>query len=51
LPEFKDGKPTGAYTINPDIVAMGLSPCSLYLVWYIKKEKSLALGGAFMKCL
>jgi 23S rRNA maturation-related 3'-5' exoribonuclease YhaM len=25
LPEIKDGKPTGAYTINPEIVAMGLS--------------------------
>jgi len=32
LPEIKDGKPTGAYTINPDIVAMGLSLRSLYLV-------------------
>jgi hypothetical protein len=25
LPEIKDGKPTGNYTINPEIVAMGLS--------------------------
>ncbi len=32
LPEIKDGKPTGAYTINPEIVAMGLSLRSLYLV-------------------
>ena len=32
LPEIKDGKPTGTYTINPEIVAMGLSLRSLYLV-------------------
>ncbi len=32
LPEIKNGKPTGAYTINPEIVAMGLSLRSLYLV-------------------
>jgi hypothetical protein len=32
LPEIKDGKPTGAYTINPEIVAMGLSLRSMYLV-------------------
>ena len=32
LPEIKAGKPTGAYTINPEIVAMGLSLRSLYLV-------------------
>jgi len=32
LPEIKDGMPTGAYTINPEIVAMGLSLRSLYLV-------------------
>jgi hypothetical protein len=32
LPEIKDGKPTGAYSINPEIVAMGLSLRSLYLV-------------------
>ena len=32
LPEFKDGEPTGAYTTNPEIVAMGLSLRSLYLV-------------------
>ncbi|MDD1745319.1 MAG: hypothetical protein LUQ20_05850 [Candidatus Methanoperedens sp.] len=32
LPEVKDDKPTGAYTINPEIVAMGLSLRSLYLV-------------------
>ena len=32
LPEIKDGKPTGAYTINPEIVAMGLSLRSLSLV-------------------
>jgi hypothetical protein len=32
LPEVKNGKPTGAYTINPDIVAMGLALRSLYLV-------------------
>src|SRR5574341_1413388 len=25
LPEIKDGVPTGAYTINPDIVAMGFA--------------------------
>jgi len=32
LPEIKDGKPTGAYSINPEIVAMGLALRSLYLV-------------------
>ncbi len=32
LPEVKEGVPTGAYTINPDIVAMGLALRSLYLV-------------------
>ena len=32
LPEIKAGMPTGAYTINPEIVAMGLSLRSLYLV-------------------
>ncbi|NJD51467.1 MAG: hypothetical protein FIB07_01210 [Candidatus Methanoperedens sp.] len=32
LSEVKDRKPTGAYLINPDIVAMGLSLRSLYLV-------------------
>ncbi|MDP3106212.1 MAG: UPF0175 family protein [Candidatus Methanoperedens sp.] len=32
LPEVKNGMPTGAYTINPEIVAMGLSLRSLYLV-------------------
>jgi hypothetical protein len=32
LPEIKDGKATGAYSINPEIVAMGLSLRSLYLV-------------------
>ncbi len=32
LPEVKDGEPTGAYTTNPDIVAMGLALRSLYLV-------------------
>lgn len=32
LPEIKDGVPTGAYTINPDIVAMGLALRSLYIV-------------------
>ncbi|MDO8725736.1 MAG: HD domain-containing protein, partial [Candidatus Methanoperedens sp.] len=32
LPELKDGMPTGSYTINPEIVAMGLSLRSLYLV-------------------
>jgi hypothetical protein len=32
LPEIKAGKPTGTYTINPEIVAMGLSLRSLYLV-------------------
>jgi HD superfamily phosphohydrolase YqeK len=32
LPEVKDGMPTGAYSINPEIVAMGLSLRSLYLV-------------------
>jgi hypothetical protein len=32
LPEVKDGMPTGAYTTNPDIVAMGLALRSLYLV-------------------
>lgn len=32
LPEIKDGEPTGAYTINPDIVAMGLALRSFYLV-------------------
>jgi len=32
LPEIKNGEPTGAYTINSDIVAMGLSLRSLYLV-------------------
>jgi len=32
LPEIKAGKPTGSYTINPEIVAMGLSLRSLYLV-------------------
>jgi len=32
LPEIKNGEPTGAYTINPEIVAMGLSLRSLYLV-------------------
>jgi len=32
LPEIKDGVPTGAYTVNPDIVAMGLALRSLYLV-------------------
>jgi hypothetical protein len=32
LPEIKNGKPTGTYTINPEIVAMGLSLRSLYLV-------------------
>jgi hypothetical protein len=46
LPEIKDGKPTGAYTINPDIVAMGLSLRSLYLVsqyipFLIKKRRLL----------
>jgi hypothetical protein len=28
----EDGEPTGAYTINPDTVAMGLALCSLYLI-------------------
>ncbi len=32
LPEIKDGKLTGTYAINPEIVAMGLSLRSLYLV-------------------
>lgn len=32
LPEVKDSVPTGAYTINPDIVAMGIALRSLYLV-------------------
>jgi hypothetical protein len=32
LPEVKDGMPTGTYTINAEIVAMGLSLRSLYLV-------------------
>ncbi|MDO9098753.1 MAG: HD domain-containing protein [Candidatus Methanoperedens sp.] len=32
LPEIKNDEPTGAYSINPDIVAMGLSLRSLYLV-------------------
>jgi hypothetical protein len=32
LPEMKNGKHTGAYTINNDVVAMGLSLRSLYLV-------------------
>ncbi|MFH1323116.1 MAG: HD domain-containing protein [Methanobacteriota archaeon] len=32
LLEIKDGKPTGTYTINAEIVAMGLSLRSLYLV-------------------
>jgi hypothetical protein len=32
LPEVKDGVPTGTYSINPEIVAMGLSLRSLYLV-------------------
>ena len=32
LPEIKNGAPTGAYYINPEIVAMGLSLRSLYLV-------------------
>lgn len=32
LPEVKNRVPTGAYSINPDIVAMGLSLRSLYLV-------------------
>jgi hypothetical protein len=32
LPEMKDDKPTGAYSINPEIVAMGLSLRCLYLV-------------------
>ena len=32
LPEIKDGEPTGAYSINPEVVAMGLSLRSLYLV-------------------
>ncbi|MFH0903955.1 MAG: hypothetical protein V1854_02035 [Methanobacteriota archaeon] len=46
MPEFKDGKHTGAYTINRDIVAMGLSLRSLYLVsqyipFLIKKRRLL----------
>jgi hypothetical protein len=32
LPEIKDGKPTGAYSINHEVVAMSLSLRSLYLV-------------------
>lgn len=32
LPEIKNGVPTGAYTINPEIVAMGLALRSLCLV-------------------
>ena len=32
LPEIKNGETTGAYTINPEIIAMGLSLRSLYLV-------------------
>lgn len=32
LPEVKDGKPTGAYVKNHDIVAMGIALRSLYLV-------------------
>ncbi|MBE0521190.1 MAG: HD domain-containing protein [Candidatus Methanoperedenaceae archaeon] len=32
LPEVKNGKHTGAYTINSEVVAMGLSLRSLYLI-------------------
>jgi hypothetical protein len=32
LPEIKDGLPTGAYTINSEIVAIGLALRSLYIV-------------------
>jgi hypothetical protein len=31
LPEIKDGKPTGVYSIIPEIVVMGLSLRSMYL--------------------
>jgi len=31
LPEMKDGKPTGKYSINTELVSMGQSIRSLYL--------------------
>jgi hypothetical protein len=48
LPEIKNGKPTGNYTINPEIVAMGLSLRSLYLVsQYIPLSDSEAQAIAY----
>lgn len=48
LPEIKDGKPTGAYTINPEIVAMGLALRSLYLVsQYIPLSEAEAQAIAY----